>query len=213
MVCRVKPLKGVPHYQRAVLERHGLGEDTKNHSWILVKNTPSVNQDLYVIKHLVRIQPVKFPQGLPTADDDLTKCRLLPDGRFFRYPKDSVSGEFVTENTATVLPSSSVSIPTEDVSKIFQHSTDDKGYLTRAYLRKYHNRQWDRFQLFDEFFTSHYRYKLNQDGSEYRYSRLWRLDNAMFHAIRKQRNPDGTLKAPNQTRFEANWSTYPWSKF
>ncbi|OON17673.1 hypothetical protein X801_06488 [Opisthorchis viverrini] len=95
MVCRVKPLKNTVHYERAILERHGLGESIK---WVLVKNTPSVNADLYQVKHLVRIQPVQFPQGLPTALDDLTQCRLRPDGRFLRYRENTVEGHVVTDN-------------------------------------------------------------------------------------------------------------------
>lgn len=29
MICRLKPLKGVPYYERAVLEKYGLGEGVK----------------------------------------------------------------------------------------------------------------------------------------------------------------------------------------
>ncbi|KAH8861880.1 39S ribosomal protein L30 mitochondrial [Schistosoma japonicum] len=92
MVCRLKPLKGIIHYERAILEKYGLGRDTKNHSWVVVKNIPSVNRDLYEIKHLVRIQPVIFKNGLPSESDLLT-CRLLPDGRFFRHRGLSVDSK------------------------------------------------------------------------------------------------------------------------
>ncbi|KAF8572089.1 hypothetical protein P879_00331 [Paragonimus westermani] len=212
MVCRVKPIAGVPHYQRAILERHGLGKGTKNHSWIIVKNTPSVNEDLDVIKHLIRIQPIQFPQGLPTPEDNLITCRLLPDGRFLRRHRNAIDGVIVTEaqKGGTESPKSAENdIPLQ----LFEHNSPGTGYLTRAYLREWHNRKWARFSLFREFFSSNYKYKLNQDGSEYRYSRLWRLDDAMFHAIREQRNADGTFKSPNQNRFDANWSTFPWPKF
>lgn len=98
--------------------------------------------------------------------------------------------------------------------QILAHAkTGEHGYLTRAYLRQYHNRQWSKHQLFSEHFASHYRYKLNQDGMEYRYSRLWRLDDAMSQSLQNQFNSDGTRKAPNQNRFQANWMTYPWSRF
>ncbi|KAG5448327.1 hypothetical protein CSKR_107042 [Clonorchis sinensis] len=211
MVCRVKPLKNTVHYERAILERHGLGESMKNLQWVLVKNTPSVNADLYQVKHLVRIQPVQFPQGLPTALDDLTQCRLRPDGRFLRYRENTVEGHVVTDKGSPQLPTTAVNSDLPE--KLFEHSNTGRGYLKRRYLRQWHNRQWSRFSLFQNFFTSHYRYKLNQDGSEYRYSHLWRLDDAMFNAIRKRVNTDGSMKSPNQNRFEANWCTFPWARF
>ncbi|GAA48295.1 hypothetical protein CLF_101431 [Clonorchis sinensis] len=193
MVCRVKPLKNTVHYERAILERHGLGEN------------------LYQVKHLVRIQPVQFPQGLPTALDDLTQCRLRPDGRFLRYRENTVEGHVVTNKGSSQLLTTAVKPDLPEES--FEHSNAGRGYLKRRYLRQWHNRQWSRFSLFQNFFTSHYRYKLNQDGSEYRYSHLWRLDDAMFNAIRKRVNTDGSMKSPNQNRFEANWCTFPWARF
>lgn len=36
------------------------------------------------IKHLIRIQPVSFPDGLPLFEDDLVNFRLLPNGDFVR---------------------------------------------------------------------------------------------------------------------------------
>ncbi|KAF1401313.1 39S ribosomal protein L30, mitochondrial, partial [Spheniscus humboldti] len=35
----------------------------------LHKNIPSVNSRLKVIKHLIRIQPLKLPYGLPTEEE------------------------------------------------------------------------------------------------------------------------------------------------
>ncbi|KAF1563674.1 39S ribosomal protein L30, mitochondrial, partial [Eudyptes chrysocome] len=35
----------------------------------LHKNIPSVNSKLKVIKHLIRIQPLKLPHGLPTEEE------------------------------------------------------------------------------------------------------------------------------------------------
>ncbi|VDQ11395.1 unnamed protein product [Trichobilharzia regenti] len=95
-------------------------------------------------------------------------------------------------------------------------NVDDVGdyrYLTRRYLRQWHNKKWENFEFFKEFFTSHYKYKLNQDGNEYRYSGLWRLDKSILQSVESRRNPDGTMKQPNNNRFEADWNTYPWSKY
>ncbi|OXB75144.1 UNVERIFIED_CONTAM: hypothetical protein H355_009718 [Colinus virginianus] len=35
----------------------------------LHKNIPSVNSKLKVVKHLIRIQPLKLPHGLPTEEE------------------------------------------------------------------------------------------------------------------------------------------------
>ncbi|TPP58944.1 39S ribosomal protein L30 mitochondrial [Fasciola gigantica] len=216
MVCRLKPLKGVPYYERAVLEKYGLGGGVKNFHWIVVENTPSVNSELNTVKHLLRIQPVTFPQGLPTDTDDLTKCRLMPDGRFLRTRGQTVRGEVVSDSHGITINShrESNEFENNDPEKLFAHAeTGESGYLTRSYLRQFHNRRWSKQELFNEHFASHYRYRLNQDGLEYRYSRLWRLDDAMFQSAQNQFNSYGTRKTSNQNRFQANWMTYPWSKF
>lgn len=41
----------------------------KAHNPVVHKNIPSVNNQLKVIKHLVRVQPLKLPYGLPTEED------------------------------------------------------------------------------------------------------------------------------------------------
>ncbi|XP_018649808.1 hypothetical protein Smp_102490 [Schistosoma mansoni] len=213
MVCRLKPLKGIIHYQRAILEKYGLGKDTKNHNWIVVKNTPSVNRDLYEIKHLIRIQPVIFENGLPT-ESDLLACRLLPDGRFFRHRGLSVDSQLLDSsgpnqvNLSTYNPNQS-----NDLKALLHSKEENFRYLSRTYLRKWHNKRWANHDFFKEFFTSHYKYKLNQDGNEYRYSGLSRLDKAITHSLESRRNPDGTLKQPNCNRFDADWNTYPWSRY
>ncbi|KAK4469859.1 hypothetical protein MN116_007368 [Schistosoma mekongi] len=213
MVCRLKPLKGIIHYERAILEKYGLGRDTKNHNWVVVKNTPSVNRDLYEIKHLVRVQPVIFKNGLPSESDLLT-CRLLPDGRFFRHRGLSVDWKSCESSVPNETNLSICSVNAPNSLKASPHSNgENPRYLSRAYLRKWHNKRWANHEFFKEFFTSHYKYKLNQDGNEYRYSGLWRLDKAMTHSAESKQNLDGTLKQPNCNRFEADWNTYPWSRY
>ncbi|THD18673.1 39S ribosomal protein L30 mitochondrial [Fasciola hepatica] len=193
-----------------------LHEKRKNFHWIVVENTPSVNSELNTVKHLLRIQPVTFPQGLPTDTDDLTKCRLMPDGRFLRTRGQTVRGEVVSDSHGIAINShrESNEFENNDPEKLFAHAkTGESGYLTRSYLRQFHNRRWSKQELFSEHFASHYRYRLNQDGLEYRYSRLWRLDDAMFQSAQNQFNSYGTRKTSNQNRFQANWMTYPWSRF
>ncbi|KAK2093179.1 39S ribosomal protein L30, mitochondrial [Saguinus oedipus] len=38
------------------------------------KNIPSVNAKLKVVKHLIRIKPLKLPQGLPTEENMSNTC-------------------------------------------------------------------------------------------------------------------------------------------
>ncbi|VDP95394.1 unnamed protein product [Echinostoma caproni] len=107
MICRIKPLKGVPYYERALLEKFGLGEPVKKFHWVVVENIPSVNSELNTIKHLIRIQPVIFPQGLPSDADDLTQCRLMPDGRFLRTRGQNVRAKVVPDSQNSVSSSTS----------------------------------------------------------------------------------------------------------
>lgn len=39
----------------------------------LIANTPAMNAMLWKVKHLIRITPITFPQGVPQVD---TFCRL-----------------------------------------------------------------------------------------------------------------------------------------
>nr|XP_047904130.1 39S ribosomal protein L30, mitochondrial [Anser cygnoides] len=54
--------------------RAAVVEDTEKrhqpaHQPRLHKNIPSVNSKLKVVKHLIRIQPLKLPYGLPTEEE------------------------------------------------------------------------------------------------------------------------------------------------
>lgn len=52
----------------------------------IVKNTPQVNKDLYKIKHLIKIIPIKFVNGLP-KDGDYTGTLLKDNGEFIVMDK------------------------------------------------------------------------------------------------------------------------------
>uniref|UniRef100_A0A0X3PZY1 39S ribosomal protein L30 n=1 Tax=Schistocephalus solidus TaxID=70667 RepID=A0A0X3PZY1_SCHSO len=210
MVCRLKPWKGIHFYEKGFLEKYGMGPTTKMHKWVLVKNTPHVVKELDNIKHLVRVQPVEFPDGLPTTQEDLLNFRLLPNGKFIRKGNSPFRrGSFLDLSSDLALETCR-KISSMEATLLTPMDANAK-YLSRAYLRQWHNQRWEQHKLFSEFFTSHYKYRLNQDGQEYRYSRLWRLDDAMRQSIRQRLNPDGTYKARNNSRFEADWNTYPWS--
>ncbi|XP_076215547.1 large ribosomal subunit protein uL30m isoform X2 [Aptenodytes patagonicus] len=66
VVTRIKSVVGRPYWEKKII--HDLGLD-KAHQPRLHKNIPSVNSRLKVIKHLIRIQPLKLPYGLPTEEE------------------------------------------------------------------------------------------------------------------------------------------------
>lgn len=166
-------------------------------TWVLVKNVPSVNKDLYRIKHLIRVQPVRFPQGLPDTADDVRNCVLRPNGDLLiRKPLRSDDSPAVSQDVRE-----GVDLPEEVV----------RAHLSRKYLKSYHNDRYRSHALLKEHFTSHYRYEMNQDGQEYRYSGRWRLGKAMEQAVKRRHNADGTRR-PNLW-FEADYNTYPWRYF
>ncbi|XP_051997705.1 39S ribosomal protein L30, mitochondrial [Xyrauchen texanus] len=66
IVTRVKSTMRRPYWERKVVKGLGL---MKAHEPRVHKNTPSVNNQLKIIKHLVKIQPLKLPYGLPVEED------------------------------------------------------------------------------------------------------------------------------------------------
>lgn len=67
MVHRVKPFKGNPHWEKDILTRLGLKEEEKEP--VFVKNTPEVCNQLWHVKHLVKIVPLKVPENLSSIDE------------------------------------------------------------------------------------------------------------------------------------------------
>ncbi|KAI8035513.1 39S ribosomal protein L30, mitochondrial [Drosophila gunungcola] len=66
-VQRIKPVKGNPYWEKRILK--DLGLDGKQSDFTVVKNIPENNARLWKIKHLVKVTPVTFPYGEPTAQD------------------------------------------------------------------------------------------------------------------------------------------------
>ncbi|XP_028847281.1 large ribosomal subunit protein uL30m [Denticeps clupeoides] len=76
VVTRVKSTMRRPFWEKKVVRSLGLG---KAHEPRVHKNTPSVNSQLKIIKHLVRIQPLKLLDGLP-AEEDMAETYLNSKG-------------------------------------------------------------------------------------------------------------------------------------
>uniref|UniRef100_A0A8C2C8L3 Large ribosomal subunit protein uL30m n=1 Tax=Cyprinus carpio TaxID=7962 RepID=A0A8C2C8L3_CYPCA len=72
IVTRVKSTMRRPYWEKKVVKSLGL---MKAHESRVHKNTPSVNNLLKIIKHLVRIEPLRLPYGLP-ADEDMANTYL-----------------------------------------------------------------------------------------------------------------------------------------
>lgn len=62
-VKRIKPLKGLPYWEKHMLKEMGL--DQKLSDIAIVKNIPENNARLWKIKHLIEITPITFPNGFP----------------------------------------------------------------------------------------------------------------------------------------------------
>lgn len=66
-VQRIKPVKGNPFWEKRLLK--DLGLDGKQSDFTVVKNIPENNARLWKIKHLIKVTPITFPYGEPTAQD------------------------------------------------------------------------------------------------------------------------------------------------
>ncbi|KAL3270694.1 hypothetical protein HHI36_021222 [Cryptolaemus montrouzieri] len=62
-VQRIKPLKGVPYFEKSILKDFKL--DGKLSDVVILKNMKETNMKLWKIKHLIQIKPVTFPNGFP----------------------------------------------------------------------------------------------------------------------------------------------------
>jgi len=83
MVKKVKHLHGEPYWNKNYLEQIGLGKHADVGRLVFLPNTPSVGLHLFKVKHLIKITPVTFPNGIP--DDfspDTHGYKLTPKGEF-----------------------------------------------------------------------------------------------------------------------------------
>nr|XP_058142313.1 large ribosomal subunit protein uL30m-like [Dasypus novemcinctus] len=71
VVTKIKGVKGRPYWEKEIIKKLKL---EKAHTPQIHKNIPSMNAKLKVVKHLIRIQPLKLPQGLPAEEDMSNTC-------------------------------------------------------------------------------------------------------------------------------------------
>ena len=116
-------------------------------SKVLVRNTPYWNDLLREVKHLVRIQPLTFPHGVPQNEVDYERSYI------------NCKGEMVVRHT--LHPTEEATVPKEEPSK-----WQLKGLSVKKVLR----RKLDLHQVNTEYYEPEYKWKLNEDGKEYRYT-------------------------------------------
>ncbi|KAJ7319695.1 hypothetical protein JRQ81_019206 [Phrynocephalus forsythii] len=66
LITRIKSGRRRPYWEKELIQQFGLG---RRYEPIVHKNIPAVNEKLKIIKHLIRIQPLKLPHGLPSEEE------------------------------------------------------------------------------------------------------------------------------------------------
>lgn len=88
LVQRMKTLRNQPWWHKETCEKFGLGEGTYDGKRVAVPNMSHYTQQLFTIKHLIKILPVSFPNGLPPENEfDPEAVHVTYDGKFLYHPK------------------------------------------------------------------------------------------------------------------------------
>lgn len=85
---------GEPKWTKKVV-KNLFGEDYEVGKMEIFKNTASVNEQLWRIKHLIELKPLTFPNGEPTIDD-IKALEVLPDGRCIINKATACDDKFIT---------------------------------------------------------------------------------------------------------------------
>nr|CAG4646620.1 EOG090X0EYV [Macrothrix elegans] len=83
MVQRIRSMRKKPYWEKEILTKLGIGGMSSDVA--LVANTPSNCARLWKVKHLIRVTPVTFPEGLP-KDGNLSGARLQENGELRFIP-------------------------------------------------------------------------------------------------------------------------------
>lgn len=115
---------------------------------VVVKNTPTDNQRLREVKHLLKIRPLTLPQGFPENEADIQHCTIKSNGEMVFVKKI----QSLEANTGPV------------------EGKDPKWALTKETVDIELDYKKKMFEVHTEYFPTTYTYKRNQDGKEYRYN-------------------------------------------
>lgn len=150
VVYLIKKTHGRPWWEKQIIEQLEL--EGKLYQPVIHKNVPSINRLLDEVKHLVHIQPLCFPHGLPEHESDFEHTLIRSNGEMV-----------VKKRLKQYEPESAVnSKPTEDLT--------DKWKLQLDTVKKELEKRLQNFDVHTEFFRAKYTYRRNQDGQQYRYT-------------------------------------------
>ena len=83
LITQMQKLKFRPHWEKEIMKEMGL---YKIHDFSVQMNSNGVNEKLWQVKHLIKIQPIRFPQGYPT-EEDIGGTHLKKNGEFIIFKK------------------------------------------------------------------------------------------------------------------------------
>jgi len=147
VVYLIKPTRGRPWWEKDIVKKLLL--DGKLHQPVIHKNVPFVNKLLNEIKHLVRILPLRFPNGLPDNEADWEHSRINSRGEMVIIRRLK---EFEPQQAA--LPD-----PYREKWKLDLDTIKNDCQKT---VRDYN--------VHMEYHLASYTYRRNEDGKEYRYN-------------------------------------------
>uniref|UniRef100_A0A8C0AE90 Large ribosomal subunit protein uL30m n=1 Tax=Bos mutus grunniens TaxID=30521 RepID=A0A8C0AE90_BOSMU len=110
IVTRIRSRKGHPLGEKITIKMFRL---EKTSTPPVHKNIPSVNTQLQVVKHLIiRIKPLKLPQGLPAEEDVCNAClRNMGPHPVLGTPSEQLSGSGIQMTLPWSLPLNHHTIP------------------------------------------------------------------------------------------------------
>ncbi|XP_059480509.1 uncharacterized protein LOC132199645 [Neocloeon triangulifer] len=127
MVQRVARWSGNPKWDKKILKDLGLNKNMGE--VVLVKNTPQMNKLLYQVKHLIKIKPVVFPNGEPTADD----VKVLGA---------TVLNEYGEMEVRKSLKPPTLSLPPPEISEAPPKSAKELGTPSDETMRRHLRMKW-----------------------------------------------------------------------
>jgi len=142
-----KTTTGRPWWEKDIIKKLML--DGKMHQPVIHKNIPYVNKLLNEIKHLVKILPLWFPNGLPDNEADWEHSRI------------NSRGEMVIVRRLTEF---------EPQPAALLESGKDKWKLELETVKKECEKTVRDYNVHMEYHLATYTYRRNQDGKEYRYN-------------------------------------------
>jgi len=147
VVYLIKSTHGRPWWEKDIVKKLLL--EGKLHQPVIHKNVPYVNKLLNEIKHLVRILPLTFPNGLPDDEADWAHSRINSRGEMIIVRRLK---EFEPQPAALA-----------DVDK-------EKWKLDLETVKKECEKTVRDYSVHMEYHLATYKFRRNEDGKEYRYN-------------------------------------------